>query len=164
MNGVYVGRFSPLHKGHMSVIDIMQEECTDCMLLIGSSASTRTIKTPFNYFERKTFIKSIYPDICLQGIPDVIGDDAIWISMLDDICNCTFGTTDVTFYGGSEADVSFFYDYGKKVKIIDRSIIPISATAIRQLMMLGQDITPFVSDKIAKRVVSHFQEIMKEEW
>ena len=84
--------------------------------------------------------------------------------MLDDLVYSIFGNCDMTFYGGSQKDVEFYYNFGKTVKIIDRAEIPINATAIRQMMMLGQDISELVDARIAEEVVSKFKEIMLEDW
>lgn len=162
--GIFLSRFSPPHLGHIKVIEEMCKECKDGqLLLIGSSNTERNIRVPFNYMERKIFLRKIFPTIKIIGIPDVNEDD-VWISMLDDIISSVFGECEPVFYGGSVKDVEFYYNYGKIVKIINRQELPINATAIRQMMMLGLDISSMVHEKIAEDVVEKFKEIMSTEF
>lgn len=44
--GVYVGRFSPWHKGHFQVVLDALEHCEHVLILIGSPYSTDKIKNP----------------------------------------------------------------------------------------------------------------------
>lgn len=162
--GIYLGRWAPLHKGHQRIIDkmISTHGIDNCLLIIGSSSNERTVKTPFTYFERRNFIKTLYPGIKIVGIPDV-NDDTNWMTMLDDTVNSVFPNTIPIFYGGSRKDVEWYYDYGKQVEIINRDKMVISATMVRELMMLGEDISKFVDEKIARNVVELFKEILSEE-
>ena len=161
--GIFLSRVSPPHHGHLSVIYKMAEECDDVLIIIGSASSERNIRVPFTYLERRNFLRKIFPTIKIVGLSD-IKDDDIWNAMLDDLVYSVFGECDTVFYGGSQKDVEFYYNFGKTVKIIDRAKIPINATAIRQMMMLGQDISELVDARIAEEVVSKFKEIMLEDW
>lgn len=55
--GVYVGRFSPWHKGHQQVVLEALEHCEHVLILIGSPYSTDKIKNPWDYNFRKQMIE-----------------------------------------------------------------------------------------------------------
>jgi len=51
--GYLIGRFSPLHSGHMHLITESAKQCDELTIFIGSANSARTIKNPWTYFERR---------------------------------------------------------------------------------------------------------------
>ena len=51
---VFIGRFSPVHAGHINVVRRMLEDDADrILILIGSSGDARNIRNPWTYAERK---------------------------------------------------------------------------------------------------------------
>ena len=48
----YIGRFQPLHKGHISVIHTMCKETDELIIGIGSAQISHTLKDPFTAGER----------------------------------------------------------------------------------------------------------------
>lgn len=58
---VFIGRFAPLHKGHMTVIDESVKIASHSIILVGSAFEARSFRNPFNYEERKEMIKNVYP-------------------------------------------------------------------------------------------------------
>ena len=60
---VYIGRFSPFHKGHAETIEHALR-CSDrVLIIIGSSHKPRDIKNPWTFTERATMIKRWYDEI-----------------------------------------------------------------------------------------------------
>ena len=62
---VYVGRFNPIHAGHIKVIDNMLEQFGQdhSMIIVGSSNAPQSLRHFFSYDERTQFIKKLYPQI-----------------------------------------------------------------------------------------------------
>lgn len=58
---VFIGRFQPFHKGHAKIVSEALVRTKKLILLIGSVNQPRTIKNPFNYFERTEIIKKSLP-------------------------------------------------------------------------------------------------------
>ena len=82
--GVYIGRFQPLHKGHLHVIEQALEKVDRLILLIGSADSPRTIVNPFTFDERVGMITSSFRHhvatnrLIISLLPDQVGDDGAW--------------------------------------------------------------------------------------
>ncbi len=52
MRGLIVGRFQPLHKGHLAAIREALGNCDDLIVVIGSSEDSHTERNPFTAGER----------------------------------------------------------------------------------------------------------------
>ena len=59
---VFLGRFQPIHNGHMAVIRQALEEAPFLMIGIGSANEPRTVRNPFTSAEREMMIRR-----CLTG-------------------------------------------------------------------------------------------------
>lgn len=55
-SGVFIGRMQPPHPGHLSIIVTMIQECTNNLILLGSSLASRDIKNPFTWRDRAELI------------------------------------------------------------------------------------------------------------
>lgn len=58
---VFIGRFQPLHQGHVDMIQHALEKGRHVIVLVGSAYQARSTRNPFTYEERKTMIKSVFP-------------------------------------------------------------------------------------------------------
>jgi bifunctional NMN adenylyltransferase/nudix hydrolase len=56
--GIFIGRFQPVHQGHMHAIGIAASQVDKLYLLIGSANACRSIKNPWTYQERVNMIRS----------------------------------------------------------------------------------------------------------
>lgn len=56
--GIFIGRFQPIHQGHMHAIGIAASQVDKLYLLIGSANACRSIKNPWTYQERVNMIRS----------------------------------------------------------------------------------------------------------
>ncbi len=166
--GVFVGRFQPLHIGHTKIIDQMIDECgvEHVLILIGSVNEPVSFRCPFSYSDRYTWLRKLYPSLTLCGLPDFHNDDGSWFFMLESLIKLKFGddsglNSNSVFYGGCQHDVDWYYDVGLNVKLIDRCKL-ISATFIRDKMMLKQDIRAFVPDILHDSILARFKQILEE--
>lgn len=57
-HAVYIGRFSPVHRGHLSVIQKALEVADRVIIVIGSHAKPRTPKNPWTSEERQKMIEA----------------------------------------------------------------------------------------------------------
>lgn len=76
--GVYIGRFSPWHKGHEATVVNALKHCDNVLILIGSPHCTNKLKNPWTYQERKDLIKAN-----LKSNPN-IDDNRITIQPIED--------------------------------------------------------------------------------
>jgi len=158
---IYLGRFSPIHHGHIGIINTMVSNFgyDNCLLLIGSCASPFSRRLFYTYSQRREMIKILYPDISICGLPDYkdVDDDPEfkqWHYNLWDIIKLKF--PDATIYNtsfiiGSEKDAYFFKNYN--TEIIDRedSIPGFSATELRERLLYDHGFSPLKSFKTPPR-------------
>ena len=81
---VFVGRFQPFHRGHLSVIEYLLSKFDQVLVVIGSSDKFRTPENPFTVGERHAMVKATLDDLKVKPdkfkvvpLPD-IDDDEKW--------------------------------------------------------------------------------------
>ena len=57
-NGMILGRFQPIHRGHMEIIKKAMELCENLLIVVGSAEKERTAQNPFSFVERKHLIET----------------------------------------------------------------------------------------------------------
>jgi len=55
--GLFVGRFQPLHKGHVEAMKDILEEVDELVIVVGSSQYSHTMENPFTTGERVVMIR-----------------------------------------------------------------------------------------------------------
>jgi len=83
---LFVGRFQPLHLGHLKAIKWILEKYDKIIIVIGSSQESNTEKNPFTAEERKEMINETLKSEHTKKyeiieIPDVYDDDA-WVKSI----------------------------------------------------------------------------------
>jgi len=76
-----IGRFQPLHNGHLAIIDEARKQADKTLVLIGSSRQLPDFRNPFSYEERLNLLEECLPmgeDLSIYGLPDEPTDDE-WI-------------------------------------------------------------------------------------
>lgn len=152
---LFIGRFQPLHNGHMLVIEGMTKLCGKIWIGIGSSDDHHTKENPFSAKERIEMMqralqgKDLIPlfDINFVEIPDETDDIAWRTKVLEKT-----GSVDVIWTGNDWTAKCF--EGVIPVKPI-KEVPGISATIIREKMKSGDDWQKFVP----KEVVAYIQEI-----
>ena len=141
--GLYIGRFQPFHKGHKSVVETALKQCDKLVIAVGSSQEERTKRNPFSYKEREQMIlRSFYADdfykrIIIVPVPDrtEYNDDASWGQYVLDCVEkeCGLRPT-INFAGREQCRSTWFEGIDIEEVVIERDIIPFSATALRQAL------------------------------
>lgn len=117
---VYIGRFSPVHNGHIETIKLAAKLCKKLIIIVGSSHGPRTIKNPWTYEERDRFLYNSFEhindlnvdSIQLSVVPviDYMYNDERWATNIQNIVNCqSVGFTGPIGIIGHEKDESSFY-------------------------------------------------------
>lgn len=131
--GFYVGRFQPLHKGHISVIEKALTEVDELIIGIGSSQYGYTKTNPFTLEERIEMIeKSVTGNYKIVPIPD-LDDFPAWVAHVEKITP----KFDVV-YTGSPITKELFHQAGYDVRDIVLTAGP-SGTKIRELITKGDE-------------------------
>ena len=82
---VYIGRFSPFHLGHLSVINEALLRSDYLCLAVGSALAPRSVRNPFTFIERCEMIRACFDDatnsrIVIVPIQDSIYNEQKWIT------------------------------------------------------------------------------------
>lgn len=81
---VFIGRFQPFHKGHLSVIESALSQSEQLIILCGSAHQPRSVRNPWTVAERETMIRGAVPGISQQRIHiaplmDIVYNDESWV-------------------------------------------------------------------------------------
>jgi len=92
---VYIGRFQPLHNGHLATLEAALLEFDYILILIGSSQESRTFKNPWTYRERKEMLKqALTPSnkrkqFKILPLPD-FSNDQEWLGYINNLVTNSF--------------------------------------------------------------------------
>jgi len=151
---LFVGRFQPMHIGHLDVIEWILERYRRIIIVIGSSQESRTEENPFTFEERKEIIEKTLMSEGIKenkydiiGIPDVY-DDKTWVGMI--LHNAVF---DVVFTQNPWTE-RCFREFNIPVEKHPQ-FGDISATQIRKMMREGKEwkrLVPREVERIIERI------------
>ena len=139
VKGLFVGRFQPLHRGHVEVIRWILNRVDEVVVAIGSSNESYTPRNPFTAGERIEMVHAVLRELnaldraMVCTVPDTGGDSAIWYALLRRSCprfNIAFTNDEFTRL--------CLEAWGVKVEptpLFDRKRL--SGTVIRALMARG---------------------------
>ena len=84
--GLILGRFQPLHMGHLSLFESVIDDENELLICIGSSNENRTENNPYNSLERTKMIKSVLSNYDCKydifEIPD-INNNELYVKHLE---------------------------------------------------------------------------------
>lgn len=92
----FIGRFSPFHNGHASVVEEALSRAEQVIIVVGSSFTPRNARNPFTFEERKTMIKAVFPqpEVVVVPVADYPYDENKWIASVQSLVysNLKFST------------------------------------------------------------------------
>jgi len=138
MRGLIVGRFQPLHLGHLAAIREVLSKCDDLVIVIGSAEESHTDKNPFTAGERYQMVISSLsaeerPRVHIVPVRDV-NRYSVWVNHVESYVppfDVVFSNSDLTRSLFSQAG----YEVSKTRAYDTRKY---SATAIRKKIASGQ--------------------------
>ncbi len=138
--GLIIGRFQPVHNGHIDLIRSALREHDCIKIAIGSAQYSRTKDNPFTFEERKAMIKAALAGepIIIKALPD-IHDSVRWAAYTKQVV----GEFD-TVYAGDNAYVADLLEQAGCAVMRGQRTPEVSATAIRQAMAGGAPWRHFV--------------------
>lgn len=166
---VIVGRFCPMHVGHEAMIGGMIKAFPDRhIVLIGSCNERMSMRNLFNFNDRTSFIKAVFPQCKIAAMPDFPEDDVSWFTALDSMLALAGANPQqVAFLGGCEEDVEWYYRFGRNVHIVNRFqglTTNVSGTEIRD-HLIGDNtekLTQLVNPLMLNLIRERFRERWKE--
>ncbi|MFX1563459.1 MAG: nicotinamide-nucleotide adenylyltransferase [Promethearchaeota archaeon] len=154
--GLFIGRFQPLHKGHVHALEDAFAEERTLFIVIGSAQACFTPTNPFTTAERIQMLRATLNAIkipCEQYLIIPIPDIHNFRRWVDHVVQFVppFGT----FYTGSESMQHLFSEKKYPVKMVELYKPGIlSGTEIRRRIVKGEDwktlVPPVVEELIQK--------------
>lgn len=140
--GLTVMRAQPFHAGHEMIIRRMLDECDAAIVILGSAQEFGTAKNPFDVATRMEFIRRVFGAECRAGRVIVgaladLGNPTAWANYVLDAVWANWRVVPDAYYCGGEVDGPRFAAAGLNLCNIDRRVIAISATAIRDALRAG---------------------------
>ncbi|QGM44475.1 NUDIX domain-containing protein [Methylocystis heyeri] len=84
---VFIGRFQPLHNGHIHILAQALAASRKVIVLVGSANVARSPRNPFSYEERRSVIlaaggsiEAAADQIIVKALPDFLYNDQAWIA------------------------------------------------------------------------------------
>lgn len=109
---VFIGRFSPFHNAHKSILEEALKISDKVILVIGSSGTARTVRNPWSYEERVEMISASLTEqgrVVFLPMKDYLYNDYIWVTALQEkIHNITGYSKNVALIGFETDETSFY--------------------------------------------------------
>lgn len=69
---VYIGRFQPLHNGHLAMLQQALQQADRLIVVLGSAGAARTARNPFSVAERTAMLRSALAEVAPERLNDLI--------------------------------------------------------------------------------------------
>lgn len=152
--GLFIGRFQPLHKGHVHALRQIFNEEEKVFIVIGSAQASYTPTNPFTTAERLMMLQAVLNSFeipCMQyqiiPVPD-IHNFRYWVNHIKQYVP-PFGIV----YSGSKTGQALFSEEGchvRKIKLIQKK--KFSATEIRRRWVQGEEWESLVPEVVIKLI------------
>lgn len=153
-DALVIGRFQPLHNGHMEVIRKVASECDHVTIGIGSAQYSHTRENPFTAGERYYMISETLRDEGMNNVYVVPIEDlnrySVWVAHVKSMCP-PFSIV----YSNNQYTRRLFYEAGYEVRkspIYNRS--EYSGTEVRQRILNDGDWRKLVPRKVSEIIDS----------
>lgn len=142
-NGVFIGRFQPIHAGHIHAIGVATSQVKELLLLVGSANQCRSIKNPWSYQERKAMIIAKLHSHQINNVKviplnDYPYSDSQWITDVRSTVEHFTTETPILFGHEKEGNDYLSWFNGWEFRSI-ASEIKVNATQIRQRLFDVRD-------------------------
>ncbi|MFV2060706.1 MAG: bifunctional nicotinamide-nucleotide adenylyltransferase/Nudix hydroxylase [Gammaproteobacteria bacterium] len=150
---VFIGRFQPLHKGHMSVIKTGLDQTEQMIILCGSAHQPRSTRNPWTFAEREEMIRSGLDEqenkrVHIAPLMDIVYNDESWVRNVQTTVNGIVTahhakqqkTAKVGLIGHSKDQSSYYLNLFPQWGAVDvDNFNKLSATPIRESILSDCD-------------------------
>ena len=148
--GILIGRFQPLHKGHVNAIEFARDNSERLFVIVGSAEKSNQERNPFSFEERKRMIglalkgKKLQDNISIVPINDA-RNHTEWIESIKN----TIGEYNLIFTNDELTERLFKKEEKEviNVPLIERKVL--SATEVRNRLELDKEWKSLVIPEIA---------------
>ncbi len=155
---LYLGRFQPVHNGHLWAVRYALKSCDELVIAVGSAQKSHELHDPFTTGERLQMIRLALKEAMIDSgkvsiipIPDTWESHSLWVSRVVSYC----GDFDAVF-SNQPLVTRLFREAGfKLVNIPLYKRKTLSGTELRRKMLKGDDWEPYVPTSVAKFIREH---------
>lgn len=148
--GVFIGRFRPLHVGHVYVINEALKQCENVTILVGSCFGPRSHRNPFTFEEVQGMVRGAISPIdqkrvLVQALEDFPYNDTIWMEQVQEkVSIASRKDAKVGLFGFKKDATTAFLDWFPQWTLtnLEEGNPALSATVIRESLFL-EDFTKF---------------------
>ena len=150
--GLLIGRFQPIHKGHVEAIKNLMEKVDELVIIIGSSQLSHDLGNPFTTGERVWMVKSALNEAevdpskyLILPVPDA-AMHSVWVAKVISYSppfDVVFSNDTLTRRLFEEADVDV-----EEIRFFQRKIY--SATEVRRRMLAGENWKKLLPKSVVK--------------
>ena len=155
---LYLGRFQPIHNGHVWAANYAMKSCDELIIAVGSAQKSHETRDPFTTGERLQMINLALKEAKIDSsrvsvipIPDTWESHSLWVSRVVSYS----GNFDAVF-SNQPLVTRLFKEAGFKIvniPLYKRKTL--SGTELRRRMLKGDDWEPFVPKAVAKFIREH---------
>ncbi len=150
---LYLGRFQPIHNGHLWAINFALKSCSELVIVVGSAQKSHTLHDPFTAGERLLMIKAAFKETGIDSsrvsvipIPDTRGSHSLWVARVKAYCDgfeAVFSNQPLVkrLFGEAGFEV-------EDVPFYKRNML--SGIQLRKRMIEGGDWEPYVPKTVAR--------------
>ncbi|MEM3396128.1 MAG: nicotinamide-nucleotide adenylyltransferase [Thermoplasmata archaeon] len=153
MRGLFIGRFQPLHFGHVKVVEFVLNRCDELIVGIGSAQYSHTPENPFSAGERFEMLTSVFKKkmestkIFIVPIPDIHNHN-LWVPHVESLVPAF----DVVFASNPLTELLFSKrEYRvEPVPVYDRLVF--SSSEVRRRMATGENWEELVPPQVVEYI------------
>lgn len=171
--GIYIGRFQPLHIGHITIMAYMQKKYDHVIILVGSANQRISIKNPFSFERRKQWLEQSFDDlvgdahssqkITVLPLNDYRYNDVKWEAGLSaHVAKATINQDNITLVGHEKDDSSYYlksfpqWGYDSVAQRIKISATPIRTAWFENKLADFKDfLPPYVHEYLRDKQQNH---------
>lgn len=152
LRALYVGRFQPLHKGHVEAIKYVLKRSDELVIAIGSAEISHSLDNPFTAGERLRMVRASLDELKVEPsryhlvpIPDA-QMHSVWVSQV-----LSYVPPFSIVYSNEPLTSRLFREFGIKVDKIPffhRELY--SATDVRKRMLTGENWKELLPHSVVK--------------
>lgn len=139
---VYIGRFQPLHNGHVENIQNALSIAENVIVLVGSAFAARNIRNPFTFDERRNMILKVidfekrHDRLVVRPIRDFLYNDQDWIAEVQGVVYEIIDKYDedvrVALVGAKKDDTTYYLNMFPQWEFVaTNEVVNHAATTIR---------------------------------
>ena len=167
---VFIGRFQPLHKGHVEVIKQAEKFAKQVVVIVGSSFAARSTRNPFTFYERKEMIKIEFPNDNVKVLPvmDYPYDDIRWVAAVQSLVSSAIPFTPdpikIGLIGHEKDHTSYYLNIFKGWNPISvQNVEGINATDIRNKMFEDRELAVSFLGDITPKVANYIDGLFSDD-